>query len=234
VLASILITGSNREKRWQKAWQLVENFLGQKAINNPDFHLLDETTSIKISQIRELQKELFLKPFSSLLKVALINEAEKMTIPAQNSLLKILEEPPANSRIILTAQSKKMLLPTIVSRCHLIRLGEENHFPEESVLNPQLIFLKKMAVSSVGERILMAEKFSQTPQQALDFCQSQLITLRTLMRQQILSPVADPKKAFNPLKMARICRHLQKSLTLLKGNINPRLLIENLLISYSF
>lgn len=76
--------------------------------------------SIKVDQIRALQSELAKTGFESAKKVVIIHQAEKMNVSSANSLLKFLEEPPANFMIILETQSLGKILPTIRSRCQII------------------------------------------------------------------------------------------------------------------
>jgi len=76
--------------------------------------------SIKVDQIRALQSELAKSGFESAKKVVIIHQAEKMNSNSANSLLKFLEEPPANFMIILETQSLGKILPTIRSRCQII------------------------------------------------------------------------------------------------------------------
>ncbi|MBO0456082.1 DNA polymerase III subunit delta' [Enterococcus hulanensis] len=76
--------------------------------------------SIKVDQIRALQSELTKSGFESAKKVVIIHQAEKMNLNSANSLLKFLEEPPANFMIILETQSLGKILPTIRSRCQII------------------------------------------------------------------------------------------------------------------
>jgi len=76
-----------------------------------------EKNFISIEQIRNLKEWMALKPFKNPQKIAFIPNANKMTIEAQNSLLKMLEEPPLNSFIVLSCKNKRQLLPTVVSRC---------------------------------------------------------------------------------------------------------------------
>lgn len=233
MLASILITGGDAQKRQAKALLKAAEFLGNKTENNPDFFLIEEKTSIKIDQIRELKGKISLKPFSAKTVVVVISEADKMTLPAQNSLLKILEEPPASSRIILTAPGPKTLLPTIVSRCQIIHLSDETKIGQE-ILNSQFLIVNSLLSASPGQKILLAEKYSQNQEQALEFCQNQLLFLREILHQKTYNPKSIRQQInLKTTQIARIMHSLQKSLILLKNNVNPRLLIENLLISYS-
>ena len=86
--------------------------------NNANFNLINEEGSaIKIEQIRNMQVKIAEKPINSDYKVYLINEAELMTVEAQNCLLKTLEEPPEYIVIILITSNENKVLNTIKSRC---------------------------------------------------------------------------------------------------------------------
>jgi len=89
--------------------------------NNPDFFLIEpEGNSIKIEQIREIQKKVAENPIISNKKVYIINDSDKMTKEAQNCLLKTLEEPPEYITIILIGQNENSFLETIKSRCMIL------------------------------------------------------------------------------------------------------------------
>lgn len=89
--------------------------------NQPDFMQIGpDGNSIKIEQIRELQKRIQEKPIISSKKVYIIDDADLMTQEAQNCLLKTLEEPPEFSTIILIGANENSFLPTIKSRCMIL------------------------------------------------------------------------------------------------------------------
>ena len=84
---------------------------------NPDFFALKpDGSSISVEQIRDMNKDVIVKPLYNKKKVFVIHDAEKMTIQAQNALLKTLEEPPEYVVIILITNNLNMLLETIQSR----------------------------------------------------------------------------------------------------------------------
>lgn len=90
--------------------------------NHPDYMVIEpDGNSIKIEQIRFLQKKIQEKPIIASKKVYIINEAEKMTTEAQNCLLKTLEEPPEFATIILIGTQENLFLPTIKSRCMILK-----------------------------------------------------------------------------------------------------------------
>jgi DNA polymerase-3 subunit delta' len=86
--------------------------------NHPDINTIErDGPFIKIEQIRALKQRLRFKPLEGRYRVTIINNAQNMKMEAGNALLKVLEEPPAENLIILTAYEITSLLPTIVSRC---------------------------------------------------------------------------------------------------------------------
>ena len=96
--------------------------------NHPDYYEInhDKTESIKIEEIRNMQDKIAEKPITSEKKVYVINNAENMTVEAQNCLLKTLEEPPEYITIILVSNNDNTILPTIKSRCTKIAFTEES------------------------------------------------------------------------------------------------------------
>lgn len=90
--------------------------------NHPDLHIVSpEGASIKIEQIRDLQKEFAYRATASGTKIYILHHAEKMTVQAANSLLKFLEEPTSRVVAILITENGNALLPTIQSRAQWIQ-----------------------------------------------------------------------------------------------------------------
>lgn len=93
--------------------------------NNPDFQLIEpEGVSLKIDQIRQIQKKIIEAPIISDKKVYIIDDADLMTIEAQNCLLKTLEEPPEFVTIFLIGSRDNNFLSTIKSRCTIIKFQD--------------------------------------------------------------------------------------------------------------
>lgn len=103
--------------------ELLKENIAQKSVN--PFHkiILPNATRIRINSIRELRKSLYLKSNDIGRKMVLIFDAHLLTAgqaESANALLKILEEPPQNTTLILVTDKKNQLLPTILSRCQHI------------------------------------------------------------------------------------------------------------------
>ncbi len=90
--------------------------------NNPKELIPAPNGEIRIQQIRELQKTINLKPYQSHYRVLIFLRFQQASVEACNALLKTLEEAPSYAVLILTADNPEQLLPTIVSRCEVLRL----------------------------------------------------------------------------------------------------------------
>lgn len=90
--------------------------------NHPNLELVRPIgQSIKIKQVRGIISDSARKPFERGYKIIIIDNADKMTIEAQDAFLKTLEEPPENTVFLILTESHSLLLPTIVSRCQVYR-----------------------------------------------------------------------------------------------------------------
>lgn len=87
---------------------------------------------LRIDQVRELLRTLAMKPYQAAHRVVIVANAQAMNKEASNALLKILEEPPADTTLILTAQETSDLLPTIISRCRHLHF---NPLPSEAIIS---------------------------------------------------------------------------------------------------
>ena len=91
---------------------------------HPDLHLIrpgEDRARILVEEIRDIIAETGLKPFEARTRVIIIEPAERMNEASSNALLKTLEEPPDGSLLILVSHNPSLLIPTLVSRCQLIR-----------------------------------------------------------------------------------------------------------------
>ena len=93
--------------------------------NYPDVYFLDrgERASIPVEAIREMKADMHLSASESDFKVYIIDDAHLMLAPAQNALLKVLEEPPRNVIILLLCSTQDTILPTIKSRTQTVRMS---------------------------------------------------------------------------------------------------------------
>jgi DNA polymerase-3 subunit delta' len=78
---------------------------------------------LKVDQMRAIEREANYRPFEGKARVFLVDDADKLNEPSANALLKTLEEPPRTSHLILITSRPAMLLPTVLSRCQVIRFS---------------------------------------------------------------------------------------------------------------
>ncbi len=107
------------------------------AMQHPDMSVVQAETeggTLKVDQVRAVQHSLALKPYQSKYRVALFLRFQEANDNAANALLKTLEEAPAHAILLLTADTPEALLPTIISRCEILRLRPLKIAEVESML----------------------------------------------------------------------------------------------------
>ena len=220
-MQSYLIVGGTKEERFKQALKMARKWPVEKS----DRIILEAENSIGIDNIRNLQHRLSLKAYSSSYKIAILASAEKLTIPAQNCMLKLLEEPPEDTIIILSSSTPESLLSTVVSRCQIVRLpGKPQKEIDKKTLNSQLLILDSILKAGVGERIKIADEIAKSKEGAINFCQIQLIIWREKMIKS--------KNNQNKSQAAKTTQSIQGALKMLEANVNPKLTLENLLLSF--
>lgn len=248
-MQSYLIVGGLLEGRLNQIKKTInQSNFGQKLkqgrgdLKHPDILLIESKNSIGIDQIRQLKHDFSVKPLAANFKISIIPQAENLTIPAQNAMLKILEEPPQDYLIFLSAPSKNQLLPTIISRCRLIHLQEKPELElDKTGLTSQSTILNLILNSSPGKRILFADEIaSQGRKEAMLFCQQLIFIARRLLLKKlkiapkfILIPALRREKDINLslLSIYSILSASQKALKYLQANVNTKLALENLFLN---
>jgi DNA polymerase-3 subunit delta' len=147
--------------------------------NHPDIISVvhEKPNSIGIREIRDqLIDDVEIRPYSGPYKIYIINDAQKMTLQAQNALLKTIEEPPSYAIILLLTENPDAFLPTITSRCvsldlkpvsdHMVKnyLMEHMHIPDY-----QAEVDASLAQGNIGraKQAATSEEFEQLSQDAL-------------------------------------------------------------------
>lgn len=107
----------------------INKILKEANLTNPHPDLLYFLADARLGilEARKIKEHFSLKPYSAKGRVVIMEDASKLTTEAQNALLKILEEPPEESLIILGGASDAKFLPTVLSRCQIINLGSEKY-----------------------------------------------------------------------------------------------------------
>lgn len=158
---ALLCTGNREERPCGECTACIMKQNG----SNPDYRELEtDAASIGVEEIRKLQSDIIIKPLYSRRKVYLIADASKMTVQAQNCLLKTLEEPPGEAVLILTTSNYGSLLETIRSRSVRFNFVKNTH---EEVYNavasklgyrPENIdFIVSYADGNIGEALRLSE-----------------------------------------------------------------------------
>lgn len=201
----------------QKAKELVQVMATERKITKFDIFSLETEKAVGIADIRGLTKQIFLKPIQGEQKMVVLEAFFGISIDAQNAFLKILEEPPLSTTIIILANSN-LFLPTILSRCILIELDKEIYI-DKTEEKEILEIINRLETLGVGERLKMAQDYSKDKQQALIFLEKLIIITRN---QMVIN---------RQLSLGKKLKVLQKYYKELKqSNVNLRLSLENIFL----
>jgi len=171
-----------------------------------------ENKPIKIADIRMLTHWISLRPHSSKNKLAVIYKIDNITPEAANALLKVLEEPPASSILVLQAEKKEKILPTILSRCQIIK----NPFLEK-IVPQEYLPVEVIAKKTFKERFDYATKIAESPD---------LIKILNLWEEYFRDQMLESKDTRRSLKRIFMVKDL------LSTNTSVKLLLENLLLHF--
>ena len=153
MIARLLISASLQQRIGE-----IKKIIAEAELKNPHPDLLYFSSEAKlgIEQARIIKEHFSLKPYSSLGRGVVLEDASSLTDEAQNALLKTLEELPEYGLFILATDSDLKLLPTVLSRCQIVRmqpsrLQAKSSYPEE---------IEKLLKSTVEQRFEYIEKLN--------------------------------------------------------------------------
>jgi len=187
-------------------------------VNQANISLINQLSeSIKIKTIRDTKEQLSYGAYQAKeTRYFVFLAAHLTTIPAQNALLKSIEEPPQNTQIILVSSEPGKLLETIQSRCELILLDADNFKNEDNHEINEFYF--QIIGSTHGERISIATKYKDRVE-ALKLC-NQLVNF---LHQEL----KNPKSKIENKQIIKGILSLLETIKYLEANVNPLLAMEN-------
>jgi len=211
-----------------------------KTGNHPDLIHIGGDGAIKISEVRGLQKTLLLKPYIANSKVAIVRDAHTMTEESANAFLKVLEEPPENSVIILIAPDKSLLPETVVSRSQIVNFGSNVGGKADSSADEDIendIFSILLQKEPKYQTFSLVQKYSKEKTDTAKFIDS----FENILRRTLLSRYAEDKSLDSQLQEVcgrysekdtiNILQRVEKVREYLKSNISGRFALENLIIN---
>lgn len=206
---STLIISRNTELINEKLNDLLFKLNHKYDLNNPDLFIIDENTGWGIDVVRSIKKFLSQKAFNHKSKILLIKDCHKLNIEAQNALLKTLEEPGENNYLVLTTNKPSSILPTILSRCHSIKLSSPKKKSSEKLLKITGNLKKDLEVS---------ESISRNKEEVLPFLEEQL---RLYQEELIKNPTP---------KTAKTIEKIIKSIQMINANVDPKSALDYLFL----
>jgi hypothetical protein len=215
---SFLIASPDKEL----AFLHTSNLLKERGIDSLDVDTQTHDKAMGIEDVRNIQKAILLKPFRGKTKAVILNLYENITLEAQNALLKVLEEPPANTIIIITISKKELLLPTIISRCKVIILQEKEIELNENDFSRFSNDLDILLNGKTGDRLRIAQNISKDKESLTYWLEKMTVFLKNKM-------VSENQN----FKYVNFLKEIQKTHRIIKStNVGQRIALENLFLSF--
>lgn len=214
-MQTFIISSKNIEQGRDSALKIIQT----EKVSQFDIETLEFEKALGIPDVREIQSKIFLKPFKGDKKALIIMLSNGATIEAQNSMLKLLEEPPPSSLIFLITNNAKIFLPTILSRVKLIEVANEEEQTNSDGLKEIL------SMNGVGDGLHLAQIVAKEKEDAIIWLEQTILAARESMLENI-------ENKQESLKMRKIIHKLELTHYDLKTtNVNPRLSLENLFLN---
>lgn len=191
----------------------------------------DHPESLTIDEVRQLQH--WLAQVSRQPRAAIIAEAQRLTVPAQHSLLKSIEDPGENTYFVLTASSELALLPTIRSRCKIYRLST----PEQSDIDEALArFMSKIPTQTPARRIgALYETLSAFVQKPVSVNRGAIIRTDGLRFLEALigychTRIYEQSASPDALRLSHCLTLAAQAHQRLRQNLNPALVLQQFML----
>ena len=210
IFPSILIISSNQSNIDRQIDQICNHINNQINPNNPDIFIINEETGWTINLIRQTKHFLSQKPFNHQNKIVIIYQAEKLNIESQNALLKTLEEPGDNSYLIISTSKPSKLLPTVISRCQIIKLKNNLQSTNDNPLE---------ITHQIKKDLLLSELLTKDKKQVLPYLENQL-----KIQQKIL--IKNPNQ-----QTSELIQKIIKAIQMIEANVDPKSALDFVFLS---
>jgi len=204
---SFLIIGDSKQAETEVE-KIAKSFGINISLASPDkSRIAPEKKHLTIDQVRNIKKTIHQKPVKDKFKIIIIEEAHTLTPEGQNALLKTLEEPPQHAVVILQANNKASLLPTILSR--VVTINKTPKKPEATT---------NILLQDIGTALVEIAKIKN----AEEFLDSQII----LLSESLL-------KRVNPNK-SKVIETIEKCVLakqMINSNVDSHHVLTNLILS---
>lgn len=184
---------------------------------HPDLLYFPKDAKLGIEQARQVKEYFSLKPYQAKGRVVVLEDASLLTIEAQNALLKTLEEPPTDALLILGAPSDSKFLPTILSRCQVVRVqGTGDRVQGKNYTED----IERLLKSTIEEKFEYIEKLKDR--------EEFLHEMVSFFHQKLLEPATHERGRL--LNLKEFLKELLQTEEWAKHNVNIRAILEYLML----
>ena len=203
--------------------------------NHPDVQVVaPERNYLRIEQLRKMQSKAHFEKYEGRYKIFIIRDSDMMKAEAANSLLKLLEEPPEHTVVILLSADADKLLPTILSRCQTVLTGQAGFSAlskeaVEALLPRAEAFLQTLPSRQLYQVLAMTNELEKDRDAALHFTAACLRVLHFSLTGWF-GREAGFALNYAPQQLLRAAKAAEEALDMIRKNINLKLLLDILFL----
>lgn len=203
----------------------IKDMKDRYTISDINTHIFSSETSVTIEMVRTMQTICSRKPLGGGSLLIVIKNIDCATTEAANALLKLLEEPPAFAYILLTATNIHKILPTIISRSHIVH---DKHIVAIDPTKMEKIKQQFQTIisSSPGQRIVLSQKIAASREDTLTF----LVQLLYMLEPILVSDI--PEIPLAKKEIATIIQKIIYAQKYIESNVNHKLVLDVLFLGY--
>lgn len=203
----------------QKRDSLIEAFCKKFQVASYNKYTVSFINGAGIEEVRSLSHILRLSHSGDGNRLIVLDDLDRASNAAQNALLKVLEEPPHKTILVVTCQNLHALLDTIVSRCQIVRTNFNNSASESK--NGAII--KQILEAPSAQRLVLAAKNATTREKAKEFLEAISVELYTLLHQNDQSHLK---------QTADLLNRTQKAIQYIDANVNAKAVVDVLILGF--
>lgn len=208
----------------EKVLATIGEWRNRHGIKDINYHEIIPDPTIGIDAVRTVQHLLARKPYGGGNRLVVLRDADKATVEAQNALLKLLEEPPDTTYILLFAKNEEHILPTIRSRSQILRTASTADTADErKKIVAELVNILR---AGPGKRILLSQDFSKTREETLVFLNRLIIALSAQLHQPV------PGLSLSRKETATLLKHAEHARRYVEGNVSFKATLDILFLGF--
>lgn len=204
----------------------IDSLKKELSVSIYNYHEINPSPSIGIAEIRKLTAIVSRKSYNGGKRLIYISDFDKATPEAANSILKILEEPPTGTNIIISCSNMNNLLPTVISRCQIIKDNQIHGKSGTEDIDKTIRIIKDIISATPGKRLILSGNLTKTRESAQNLLNSMQTSLEILLKED------NSSLHLSKTEIAVLIRKISAAALYINKNVNTKAVVDILFLGF--